>query len=155
MAIALRVSAKYNEYQQVFIQATVKLKGKTIMKNINQTPVTVTSEFPNIHDRALADDLACALECANMCAYFLAGDDQLDLRGFAEQLDMTMEEYNPDAKYTESLYELDDEISGYNHDVRENGLVKPLLCLVVDEEKSKALKDTSIYQIHQVLEQTA
>ena len=108
--------------------------------------------FPYLSDRHIADEIACNLECLNSAAYYLAGDDQMNLQDLVEvQLEMTMEMYNPEQKYIDASYCLDDIICAYNYEMYEEGSLELTLRLCIDEEETSKLYDSGKYQIWKII----
>jgi len=107
-------------------------------------------ETSDPHDRI---DIKCALEALAMSAFFLAGDDEMGLRGMVEVvMESTIAEYDPEKVYRESLEELNEIVDGYNYFVNENGAPRPKLKLAVDEEKTGALRGSCEYQVYKIVE---
>ena len=109
--------------------------------------------IPQLHDIYAyeSENIADALETIAMSAYYLAGDDQMDLKVLIEdQIGIPMEDYKPDEKYIKALYELDDIINGYNFFLTENSISAPPLYVMVDKERNSMLNNPSEYQVYQV-----
>ena len=98
-------------------------------------------------------DILCNLDAIASAAFFLAGDDQMDLKKMVEfDLDSTIEEYDPARVYRESYEELNEIVESYNFFLSENGISKSQIKIVIDEEKTRFLTDSNKYQIFKVVE---
>ena len=110
-----------------------------------------TFDIPYISDRFDKADILCHLEELSMCAFYLAGDDQMGLNDLVENtLESTIDEYNPKTEYKENLNDLLDIIDGYNYFVSENKLPAPMLQLAIDDEKTSMLNESNEFKVYKV-----
>ena len=109
-------------------------------------------EMPQLYNPYDQSEILCELETLAMCAFFLAGDDQMGLRDIVEgQDESNIKEYDPKDTYMKSYDELIELIGGYNFYINENNLPEPLIELTIDEGKTALLKDGSKYPIYKVV----
>jgi len=109
-------------------------------------------DVPQLNNRFDRVEVMSLLEELAMCAFYIAGDDQMGLKEMVEIIDeSTIEEYNPEGVYGESLNELYEIIDGYNFYVNSNKSSMPQIQLVVDNEKTSLLKDSSQFQVYKVV----
>ena len=108
--------------------------------------------IPSLWDSLDVSEIKRSLEELAMCAFYLAGGDQMGLQDFVEfDLDTTMDEYDPEQKYTDSLDALVDAVGHYNHSIKEFNLRCPFIDIVVDMEQTSLLDPSSGYEIYSIV----
>ena len=108
--------------------------------------------FPHCFDFEEAEEVLCLLESMAQCAFYLAGDDRMNLKTHLEQdIGMSVEEFNPKEEYERAFSQLDAIVGGYNYRLVENNLPYPTLCISVDWDQTVRLKEQDDYFIWKIL----
>ena len=118
-----------------------------VKEGIHMHPSYDLSRFHNEYD---ATEIIGLWQELNAIAYYLAGNDEMDLKTIVSKvLEQSMDEYNPARTYCKDYDTLDELIKDYNESVLSEPEY-PLLSLEVDTEKTNTLRDGSFYKIHKI-----
>ena len=110
-------------------------------------------DVPHCINRFDMTDILCNLEALAMCAFYIAGDDQMGLKNMVENgLESSIDEFDPESVYAENYNELMDIVEGYNFSISKNKSSTHLIQLVVDDEKTSMLREGSKYKINKIIQ---
>ena len=108
---------------------------------------------PNICDPYDGRDaIANSLAIHEVCAFFLAGNDEMGLADILDDRDISIEDYDPAEMYLAAVENIFDEVNGYNYFVKAIRSAQPLLSVVVDREKTDLLNNSDEYKIYRVVQ---
>ena len=102
--------------------------------------VQALKEFLRTIDSYDVSTMSSCLRDIAQCAFYLAGDDQLELAKSLERWDTTEEEYDPEETYIQAF-----------HDLCDTAMVNHPLDVVTDEELTALLKPDSGYEIFKIV----
>ena len=107
-------------------------------------------DVPPLCDFLDRDEILCNLEALAISALYIAGYNP---SGFNEPqgFELPAEYDDPESVYEKSYDELIELVGGYNFSISENKLPEQPIKLVVDEEKTKYLQNSSNYPIYKII----
>ena len=113
--------------------------------------ISFTFEIPSAIDvMEYNEDLLTYYEQHAMCAFYLAGNDEMDLENTLEACGITPDEYDAKSKYYKAVDNMFDIVWAYNAYIKEAGLDLPEIIIRIDKEKIKYLCDYQTYPIYEI-----